>query len=133
MITLSDTANIMYRDCSVFGVERVPFGRTVTGQLKEERCVIHIKERQYGKYWTDGFVEVNLCVPDKAPLYTEADTPRIEELLRLAHPWKDGVAGVWDGTPYYYETQSEAILTDTALRCHYANVKVLFKVLNVME
>lgn len=134
MITVSEVANIVYKECSIFGIERVPEGQTLTGQLKAERCVIHVKRQQRGKYWCDGYVEVNLCVPDKAPLYTEADTPRIQEFLRIAmKAWKDGVTGVWDDTPYYFDIHSTDIQADTALRCHYGNVRLQFGVLNVME
>lgn len=133
MLTVFDVANIIYRDCALFGVERVPDGQTLTGQLKAERCVIHVKQQQRGKYWVEGFVEVNLCVPDKAPLHTEADTPRLAELAGMAATWKDGVAGEWDGKPYYYELASMQMLADTALRCHYANLRLKFGSLNVMQ
>jgi len=136
MITLSDIANIIYRDCAVFGVERVPDGQTPTGFLDGDRCVVRVvgKRLEKGKYWDKVFAEVNLCVPDLAPLYAEADTPRIGSLLSVAvDEWRDGVTGTWNGTPYYYGIHSTAILADTALRCHYANIRLLFQVLNTME
>ena len=64
MIVTTDIGNILYRDCKAFGIDIVPDGETLTGELKSERIVIHTKKQQPGKYWKKSFAEVNLCVPN---------------------------------------------------------------------
>ena len=58
MIASTDIANILYRDCKVFGIEIVPFGETLTGELKGERrtlvqrkflAIKSLKQRNTGK------------------------------------------------------------------------------------
>ena len=39
MIVTTDIGNILYRDCKAFGVDIVPDGETLTGELKSERIV----------------------------------------------------------------------------------------------
>ena len=51
MIVTTDIGNILYRDCKAFGIEIVPDGETLTGELKSERIVIHAKKQQSGTYW----------------------------------------------------------------------------------
>lgn len=43
MIVTTDIANILYRDCKTFGIEIVPHGKKLTGELKSERIVIRAK------------------------------------------------------------------------------------------
>ena len=43
MIVTTDIGNILYRDCKAFGIDIVPDGETLTGELKSERIVIHTK------------------------------------------------------------------------------------------
>ena len=105
MIVTTDIGNILYRDCKAFGISIVPNGETLTGELKSERIVIHTKKQQPGTYWKKSFAEVNLCVPDLSK--NEANSIRLNELDNIG---------------------TEA---DTALKCHYVNVSVLFEVLNV--
>ena len=101
MIVTTDIGNILYRDCKAFEICIVPAGETLTGELASERIVIHTKKQQPGKYWKKSFAEVNLCVPNLSE--NEANTIRLNELERK----------------------------DTALKCHYVNVRILFEVLNV--
>ena len=51
MIVTTDIADILYRDCKVFGIEIVPFGKTINGELKDERITIHVKGPPPSKYW----------------------------------------------------------------------------------
>lgn len=128
MIVTTDIANILYRDCKVFGIDIVPQGKTLTGKLNSERIVIHAKKQQPGKYWKKSFAEVNLCIPDLSE--NEANSIRLQELEREAMKRFDAV-GDYDGTTYRYSIESIGTEEDTALKCHYVNVRVLFEVLNV--
>ena len=39
MIVTTDIGNILYQDCKAFGIDIVPDGETLTGELKSERIV----------------------------------------------------------------------------------------------
>ena len=129
MIVTTDIADILYRDCKAFGIEIVPFGKTLTGELKDERITIHVKGQTSEKIWEKCFVEVNLCVPDLS--LTEVNFPRLQELERLAKEKFRSVTGMFDGTRYLYEVDTISIEADTALKCHFVNCKILFNALNV--
>lgn len=129
MITPTDIANMLYRDCKVFGIDVVPDGRTIVGAIKSERIVIHAKKQQPGKIWKKSFAEVNICVPDLQP--NEANTIRLNELEKQSQELFDGITGRYDGTTYHYSIESIGIEEDTSLKCHYVNVRILFEVLNV--
>ena len=103
MIVTTDIGNILYRDCKAFGIDIVPDGETLTGELKSERIVIHTKKQQPGKYWKKSFAEV--------------------KILRSI--------GSYNGSFYRYSIYNIGTEADTALKCHYVNVSVLFEVLNV--
>ena len=129
MIVTTDIADILYRDSKAFGIEIVPFGKTLTGELKGERITIHVKGQTPSKYWEKCFVEVNLCVPD---LGVEiANTRRLKELERKAKELFKSVTGEFDGTRYNYEIDTIHIEADTALKCHFINCRILFNALNV--
>ena len=129
MIVTTDIGNILYRDCKAFGIDLVPDGETLTGELKSERIVIHSKKQHPETYWKKSFVEVNLCVPDLKE--GEANTIRLNELEKQAQGLFDDVTGRYDSTTYHYSIESIGIEEDTALKCHYVNVRILFEVLNV--
>ena len=61
----------------------------------------------------------------------EADTIRLNALERQAVELFDGVVSTYDGTRYRYSIESIGTEADTALKCHYVNVRILFNVLNV--
>lgn len=130
MIVTTDIADILYRDCKGFGIEIVPFGKTLTGELKKERITIHVKGQTPEKYWEKCFVEVNLCVPDLTD--NIANTIRLKELERMAKEKFRSVTDTFDGTRYLYEADTITIEADTALKCHFVNCRLLFNVLNVM-
>lgn len=129
MIVTTDIGNILYRDCKAFGIDIIPDGETLTGELKSERIVIHSKKQQPGTYWKKSFAEVNLCVPDLSE--NSAGSIRLNELERRAQSILDDVVGTHDGTRYLYSIDSIGTEADTALKCHYVNVRILFEVLNV--
>lgn len=129
MIVTTDIADILYQDCKAFGIEIVPFGKTLTGELKDERITIHVKGQTPSKYWEKCFCEVNLCVPDLGVKI--ANTLRLKELERKAKELFKSVTGEFDGTRYHYEIDTIHIEADTALKCHFVNCRILFNVLNV--
>ena len=129
MIVTTDIADILYRDCKAFGIEIVPFGKTLTGELKDERITIHVKGQTPEKIWEKCFVEVNLCVPDLG--VNIAHTLRLKALERTAKKKFKSVTGTFDGTRYLYEIDTITIEADTALKCHFVNCRILFNALNV--
>ena len=129
MIVTTDIGNILYRDCKAFGIDLVPDGETLTGELKSERIVIHTKKQQPGKYWKKSFAEVTQY--DFFFILYEANTIRLNELERKAGKLLDDVVSTYDGTTYRYSIESIGTEADTALKCHYVNVRILFEVINV--
>lgn len=129
MLVSSDIANILYRDCKAFGIQIVPDGETLTGEITAERIVIHAKSQQPGRIWKKGFVEVNLCVPDIG--VNSANSIRLGQLERQAQSLLDDIIGSYDGTHYYYGIAKIGREQDTNLKCHYVNVRLLFEILNV--
>jgi hypothetical protein len=129
MIVTTDIADILYRDCKALGIGIVPFGKTLTGELEEERITIHVKGQTPSKYWEKCFCDVNLCVPDLGT--NIANTLRLKELERKAKELFKSVTGEFDGTRYNYEIDTIHIEADTALKCHFINCRILFNALNV--
>lgn len=129
MIVTTDIADILYRDCKTFGIEIIPFGKTLTGELKDERITIHVKGQTPSKYWEKCFVEVNLCVPDLG--LNIANAIRLKGLERKAKELFKSVTDEFDGTRYNYEIDTIHIEADTALKCHFINCRILFNALNV--
>ena len=129
MIVTTDIANILYKDCKAFGMEVYQSGNIPDEdkELSSERVIIIAKSQSPEAIWKKGFVEVNLCVPD---MDGKANLIRLQELERKAQEILDDVVGEFDGSSYYSIDQigTEA---DTALKCHYVNVRLLFQVLNV--
>lgn len=56
---------------------------------------------------------------------------RLAELERQANKLLDDVVSTYDGITYRYSIESIGTEADTALKCHYVNVRILFNVLNV--
>ena len=129
MIVTTDIADILFRDCKDFGIMIVSFGKTLTGELEEERITIHVKGQTPSKYWEKCFVEVNLCVPDLG--VNIANTLRLKQLERKAKELFKSVTDEFDGTRYHYEIDTIYIEADTALKCHFINCRILFNALNV--
>lgn len=129
MIVTTDIADILFRDCKDFGIMIVPFGKTLTGELTEERITIHVKGQTPEKIWEKCFVEVNLCVPDLG--VNIAHTLRLKALERTAKKKFKSVTGTFDGTRYLYEVDTISVEADTALKCHFVNCRILFNALNV--
>lgn len=131
MITTTDAANILYKDCAIFGMPVFQEGNVPDGFVDGSgRVVIHAKEQSSDSIWKKGFIEVNLFVANTKK--GKADLIRLNELERLAiKSFKD--TNVFDGTTYKYVVASTRTFENKDLKAHYINVKVLFKVLNTME
>lgn len=129
MIVTTDIGNILYRDCKAFGIEVYQKGNIPAGEVTTERVIIRTKSQSPETYWKKGFVEVNLCVPDIKP--DTANLIRLGELERQANSVLNDVVSSYDGTRYRYSIDSIGTEADTALKCHYVNVRILFEVLNV--
>lgn len=130
MIVTTDIANILYKDCEAFGMEVYQSGNIPDEdkELSSERVIIIAKSQSPEAIWKKGFVEVNLCVPD---MDGKANLIRLQELERKAQEVLDDVVGEFDGSNYYYSIDQIGTEADTALKCHYVNVRLLFQVLNV--
>lgn len=130
MIVTTDIANILYKDCKAFGMEVYQSGNIPDEdkELSSERVTIIAKSQSPEAIWKKGFVEVNLCVPD---MDGRANLIRLQELERKAQEVLDDVVGEFDGSSYYYLIDQIGTEADTALKCHYVNVRLLFQVLNV--
>lgn len=130
MIVTTDIANILYKDCKAFGMEVYQSGNIPDEdkELSSERVIIIAKSQSPEAIWKKGFVEVNLCVPD---MDDKANLIRLQELERKAQEVLDDVVGEFDGSSYYYSIDQIGTEADTALKCHYVNVRLLFQVLNV--
>lgn len=141
MITPQDIRNILYNDCHAFGIDEVyvvfegdegnsdeiPTVKSKYG-LQKERVVVYVKGQQPGTYWKKNFNEVNIQVPR---INNRANTIRLNELEHKALEVLDDVVGEYGGCSYYYKIDSIGTEADTALKCHYVNVRILFQVLNV--
>ena len=130
MIVTTDIVNILYKDCEAFGMEVYQSGNIPdeNKKLSSERVIIIAKSQSPEAIWKKGFVEVNLCVPD---MDGKANLIRLQELERKAQEILDDVVGEFDGSSYYYSIDQIGTEADTALKCHYVNVRLLFQVLNV--
>lgn len=129
MITTTDIANILYKDCMALGIEIQQDGNIPDGKITKERVVIHVKEQTPERIWRKGFVEVNILVPDVSG---KAQLIRLNELERMAVKLLKR-SGNYDGTFYSYDIASISILNEKELDAHYVNARVLFKALNTIE
>ena len=130
MIVTTDIANILYKDCEAFGMEVYQSGNIPdeNKKLSSERVIIIAKSQSSEAIWKKGFVEVNLCVPD---MDGKANLIRLQELERKVQEVLDDIVGEFDGSSYYYQIDQIGTEADTALKCHYVNVRLLFQVLKV--
>lgn len=128
MIVTTDIANIIYRDCGVFGIgEMYQDGNILDDEINAERIVIHSKRQTPGRFWKKCFVEVNLCVPDLEDGI--ANLVRLNELERMANGMR-AVSG-YDGSTYRYSIDSIGVERWPKAKCHYVNIRILFEILNV--
>ena len=132
MITTTDIGDILYGICKAcFSIADVYRGGNIPdGGITTERIVIHPKPQTQRKIWDKSFTEVNLVVPDTPS--GNADLARLGQLERSARKVLNG-AGSYDGVTYQFSVSQTNILEDKQFRCHFVNVKVLFKSMNIVE
>lgn len=127
MITTTDAANIIYRDCKVFGMEIYQDGQIPDGEIVNERITIHTKRQSEETYWNKCFIEINFSVPDKRG---EANLVRLNEIEREALGKMDSV-GKYNNSYYRYSVHSSSHERDISFKCHFVNVRILFEVMNI--
>ena len=98
-------------------------------KLKSERIVIHTEETTAGKVLEEIFRRSESMCTNLSE--NEANTIRLNELERKAGKLLDDVVSTYDSTTYRYSIESIGTEADTALKCHYVNVRILFEVINV--
>lgn len=134
MITTGDVYCILYRVCEQFGIAEIYDGLDEpTGEIKSERIVIRIGSQSNEKIWEKSVVNINFCIP--LNIDGSTNTVRLNEIERMVKPvFKYGDIIKYDGSTCSYENGGEGWISreaDTALKCHYVNVRILFEVLNV--
>lgn len=127
MITTIDVANILVRDCGIFGIEINQKGNIQKGELKNDRITIHVKKNSTGQIWNKGFVDINFSTPDKQGI---ANLIRLQEFEHMAIESLESV-GEYNNSHYRYSIYSHGLEEDSSMKCHYINVRLLFEVLNV--
>ena len=130
MITEGNIADYLFVKSQAFGVDVYQWGNIPKGAVKEERVTIQVKPLQRGKYWKNGFVEVNFCMPyiDETG---KASLIRFEEVEKKSREMYDGVVDKVGDDWVRYEIDTLNRLKDEALRCYYLNVHIAFQVLNI--
>lgn len=126
MITISDIGERIYDDCRQFGVATYLKGNIPDGEVTTERIVIYPTQIANGMYWQRCFLDVNWCVPD----IDEAASLRLKQIERELVKIYTGT-GVIDDSAYTYNKDSTEIAEDKDLKCHYVNVRLLFKIQKV--
>lgn len=129
MITTSDIAQVIHKDCRGFGIPLYISGNIPVGDVDDERIVIIPKTIEDGTRWYRCFAEVNWLVPD---IKGEADRRRLGVVERLLKPlfYRQGVI---DGTQYRYRKYSTGIEQERGLDCHYVNLRLLIEIQKVIE
>lgn len=134
MITTGDVYCILHKVCEQFGITEIYDGLDEPkGKIKSERIVIRTDSQGNGKIWEKSFVNINFCTP--LNIDGSANTVRLNEIERMVKPvFKNGDVIEYNGSTCNYENGGDGWMSreaDTALKCHYVNVRILFEVLNV--
>ena len=131
MITTGDARNILFSACKGVGIKDMHTSWAIPeGKVDRERIVVITPPEQTpDTYWENCFVAVNLCVPD---IKGEANLKRLDELERAAKArFKEWTYGTYDGSAYRYRYENIGREEDVNLGCHYIDIRVLFRVLNI--
>ena len=130
MIVTTDIANILYKDCKAFGMEVYQSGNIPdeNKELSSERVTIIAKWKSPEAIWRKGFGKENLGVQNRNGKANQIRWRGLEGKGREV--LTDGV-GRLEGSGNYNWMDKIGTEADTALKCHYVNVRLLFQVLNV--
>lgn len=132
MISSSDVGLIMHDYCkAIFDMPILLDPKKELGEIDNERVVVHVHKQSFGKVWAKCYTDINICVPDEDN--GEIGLARLQELERLSQKsFKDGCCGTYDGDTYIFEYDSIGIEEDPQMRCHFVNIKLLFKTQNFL-
>lgn len=134
MITTGDVYCILRKVCERFGIAEIYDALDEPqGEIKSERIVVRTGSQNNGKIWEKSFVNINFCIP--LNIDGSVNTVRLNEIERMVKPvFKYGDIVEYDGSTCSYESGGDSWMSreaDTALKCHYVNIRILFEVLNV--
>lgn len=131
MISASDTGNMVYLRAMQMGIPVYQDGTLPSCNVIEgPMVVLHPKEQTWSGRWRQNFIDVNILVPDFPD--RRADLASLNEWERTALSALPHY-GYFNNVPYLCEVYSSGVLAAPDLKCHYANIKLLFKVLNITE
>lgn len=130
MITTGNIEDILFEDLKLFGIVTYRKDAIPEGEVTKERITILPGKMRSGTYWSKTFVDVNFCIPGiKIENVLMADKIRLTQIERQSGNMES--VGEYDSTPYTYSVYTIGQEYDPELKCHYVNVKLLFKILNV--
>lgn len=135
MITTGDVYCILHKVCEQFGITEIYDGLDEPKEeVKSERIVIRTGSQSNSQIWEKSFVNINFCTP--LNIDGSTNTVRLNEIERMVKPvFKDGDVIEYNGSICNYENGGDGWMSreaDTALKCHYVNIRILFEVLNVI-
>lgn len=135
-MTETDIGHIIYDDCRFLGLP-IYLKHTLQEEYKkgedrieeQGRVVIRPKTVAADKtYFNDCTVEVNIAMPD----IDDEKNPNLESLYRQAlKELNDDKCGRYGEDFYRYTVQRHGVEREERLHCHYANITLLFEILNV--
>lgn len=135
-MTEIDVGHIIYDDCRDFGLP-IYLKTTLPNKYEEHedrieesgRIVIRPKAVAGDKtYFNDCTVEVNIAFPNIEGEIAPSLHPLYKRALRTLN---DDKCGRFEGEFYRYSVQRHGVEEDKNLNCYYANITLLFEILNV--
>lgn len=135
-MTQTEIGHIIYDDCRFLGIpvylkDTLPDGfKAGEGRIEEQgRVVVRTKPVAGDKtYFNDCTVEVNVALPD----FDGEKNPGLEVLYAKALvELGNDKCGSLNGEYYRYSVQRHGVEQDASLGCHYANITLVFEILNV--
>lgn len=137
MMNTDDIGDVLLRDFkSLTGIQKatteiLTLDDKQADGVGSELIAVHVKKQETDVYWKEGFVEVNLCVPDfKSGARNIPRTRELESIAR-AHT-RSSVYGEHEGITYRYSAESIGIEREERMKCHYVNIRLLFEVFNII-
>lgn len=132
MIATTDIANIVYDLCKDLDIaELYQEGNIPMGEVTTERIIVLVKPQTEERYWKPSFVEVNICIPDIEGI---ANRIRLGEVERFAlKKFGQNIVGEYDDSIYRISKHSVSTKEDKEFRCHFVNIELIVKVLNVIQ
>ena len=135
MLTQRDIGHVIYDDCRSFGLpvylkDSLPDAEVVSSEERVKPMVV-IRPKFVANdktYFNDCTVEVNIVFPD---IQGECN-PKLGDYYSKALEELDNDKCGRCGKEFYrYHVERHGIEADENLSCHYANITLLFEILNV--